>query len=366
MNLTSWMGPLGGAARGPIGLELGSRWVKAVQLRGRPGRWAITAAARFERPAGARALPDAEEAERLASVLDRQGFVGRRVTIVMPAALESAAPVQLPARGSGAPLDEIAAAQLAESARCDAGELCTTWWPRGEPGADGTIPAMAVGVRERDADALADALEAGGLEVAAIDARGVALARACAGCVEDRNAVTAVVSVGHSAALVVALHAGRPIFERVLPESGTRELVERIVKHARVEPDVAFYALTRSAPVEAAPAAPGADALQAVREAAAAHAEALAREVSVSLSYALSTVPGGASGVVLLAGDAAEYPLFAASLVAAAGPGARIVRPPDVCACPPVLAPSASHASLMLACGLAMNNPRAQMGEVRP
>lgn len=365
MSLTSWLGPLGGV-RGPIGLELGSRWVKAVQLRGGRGRWAIAAAARFERPAGAKAVPDADEAERLASVLDRQGFAGRRVTIVMPAALESAAPVQLPARGSGAPLDEIAAAQLAESARCEPADLCCAWWPRGEPAADGTIPAMAVGVRERDADALADALEAGGLEVGAIDARGVALARACAGCVGDPNAVTAVVSVGHSAALVVALHAGRPIFERVLPESGTRELVERIVKHARVDPDVAFYALSRPASGDAGRDPQGADALQAVREAAEAHAEALAREVSVSMSYALSTVPGGAAGVVLLAGDAAEYPLFAAALVAAAGPGARIVRPPDVCDCPPVLAPSASHASLMLACGLAMNNPRARMGEVRP
>ncbi len=364
---------LGG--RSPIGLEIGNRWVKAVQLRGgggggASGRWTIAAAARFERPVAARSAIEATEAQRLAAILDRQGFSGRRVTLVMPATMEITAALTLPSRNSGAPLDQMALSQLAETARCEPSSLTGAWWPRGVAGENGAFPAMAAGVRTRDADTLAEAIEAGGLEVVAVDVRGCALARACAPALDGGATVTAIVSIGHSAAMVVAVLGGVPVYERVLPESGLKELHERLHKNLDMEPDAIEYALARAAGDQpSAREDANAETLGEVRTVLDEYAQALAREVQVSLSYAASTSPGTTTGSAILVGDGAEIPGLCAMFGAALGQPARVVMPTQIVTCPTMLHGAAGHSSLVLACGLAMNDPRATgagSAEARP
>jgi Tfp pilus assembly PilM family ATPase len=282
--------------------------------------------------------------------------------------MEMTATLTLPARGSGAPLDQMALAQLAEAGRCEAGSLTGTWWPRGAPGEGGAFPAMAAGVRTRDADALADSIEAGGLEVVAVDVRGCALARACGPALDGGAAVTAIVSIGHSAAMVVAVLGGVPVYERVLPESGLKELHDRLSKNLGMEAESIGYALARVAGLgeQSEADVPEGETLDEVRGMVEAHAQTLAREVQVSLSYAASTAPGATPGSAIVVGDGAEIPGLCAMFGAALGQPARVVRPVEIAQCPAVLHGVAGHASLVLACGLAMNDPRAVAGEARP
>ena len=101
------------ARPGPIGLDIGARQVKAVQLAsvGRDGR-RVLAAASFPR-ATPNQPRDADEAARVAEVLDRQGFVGRTVVVGLGPAQLMSSMLELPARAPGVPIEQIARMELA-------------------------------------------------------------------------------------------------------------------------------------------------------------------------------------------------------------------------------------------------------------
>ena len=84
----------------PIGLDIGRRCVKAVQLMRAKTGWRIAAAAVLERKTED-ALLNAEEAERLCDVLHRQGFRGGDVVIAAPGRALRAEVLELPPRKLG-------------------------------------------------------------------------------------------------------------------------------------------------------------------------------------------------------------------------------------------------------------------------
>src|SRR5687768_647843 len=118
--------------RSPIGIDVGSRAVKAVQLeRGcRGGGWRVAAAAAVPRlpadryQAGAPATsaaapadaapadqalaavtaPSAGELNRLYDTLERQGFSGRQVVLAVPDARLLTSVLEVPARTGQAPV----------------------------------------------------------------------------------------------------------------------------------------------------------------------------------------------------------------------------------------------------------------------
>src|SRR4051794_17457208 len=108
-----------GGAYGPIGLDIGSRWVKAVQLAGRGESRSLHAAAVLPTPVVPSVKDPVAEAEmlqtiaaRLSSQLVRQGFHGRDVVVAAPAHRLEADLLELPPRGSGAPLDDLARVEI--------------------------------------------------------------------------------------------------------------------------------------------------------------------------------------------------------------------------------------------------------------
>src|SRR5437773_9923003 len=99
----------------PIGLDLGSRQVKAVQLsRGPDGGWVLSASATFPRAqANTASTIDVSEARRIADVLFRRGFVGNELALAVPDDKLLTANLELPPRSNEIPLDEIARGEFA-------------------------------------------------------------------------------------------------------------------------------------------------------------------------------------------------------------------------------------------------------------
>ena len=99
------------ARRTPIGVDLGARQVKALQLGRVRGTWRITAAARFARPGDPEQI-DPAVVERLDDVFYRQGFRGRDVVLAVPGDRLRSGMLELPTIGPGVPIAQIAARGL--------------------------------------------------------------------------------------------------------------------------------------------------------------------------------------------------------------------------------------------------------------
>lgn len=349
----------------PIGLDVGGRWVKAVQLRGREGRWQVVAASRFPRTSEGGAL-SAEEAKRIGEVLSRQGFVGTAVVTAIPASQQVAAGVQLPP-GDSAPLDQIALTQLAEAARVSPEQLTATWW-EGTSSKPGERTGLAVGAKRKDIEALMTSFEAGGMEPVAVDVRGCAIARACQSLLEAPPAMTAIVDLGDTQALLVVVHQGRPVYERSLADAGMGALARTMMGQLEIDAELSQYVLARIGLGPAPRQGEGVPVWELVEDAhelISEHVAALAREVQLSLSYAAGSASAEPATKLLLCGGGAAVPGLRDKLAQATSANVQLARLADVATLWAGLDADAGGASMITAAGMAMNNPGARAVEVR-
>ena len=112
---------------GPIGVDVGSRHVKAVQLAPRGEGWRVLAAASFPRAAAKQPF-DANDAGRLCDVLDRQGFTGRDVVVGLSQDRLLTSMLELPPSAPGVPIEQIARMELARVHQRDASSFEFAQW----------------------------------------------------------------------------------------------------------------------------------------------------------------------------------------------------------------------------------------------
>src|SRR5688572_30026381 len=91
----------------PIGLDIGSCSIKAVQLQRVREDWRVAAVTSLPRPQ-INAPLDRIAVRRIADVLYRQGFHGQSVVLAAPSDKLAADILELPPRTSGVPLEQIA------------------------------------------------------------------------------------------------------------------------------------------------------------------------------------------------------------------------------------------------------------------
>lgn len=313
----------------PIGLDIGTRRVKAVQARMVRGGISIAASACITRQ-----TPDVPllpvEAARIVGTLRRQGFVGARAVVGMPSDLMLTGVLDMPPRSSGAPLDMIARQELARTSKCDSSRLELAWWelPGSMRAGEGTH-ALAMGCRHEDALPLLDALEQAGLDAEALDAGPTALARAVAPLAGSPPALTASLDLGWSSAQLLILHGRALVYERSIRELGIRQLHRQLHEQRDIESDLADYLMTAvgCAPA-AAPQPDDAGGLEQAEEARAvflAYADSIANELRVSMSYAQRRSEGTLARV-LITGGGAEVPGVAERIAQRAGVEAKVVR----------------------------------------
>lgn len=297
-----------GSQFGPIGIDADGRWIKAAQFR-RVGRgrslWATAVIAR----ADADAEVGRGDAERIAALLERRGFAGRRVVLGLPRAAMLASNLELPPRDSGAPIEQIARLELARATRANAVAMEMALWMIPAPirAAEGSH-AMALGATHETTDPLIQGFAAAGLDVEAIDARVLASARACGPQMQTIGNMSVTIDVGWDALALGVFISGVLVFERAVTEAGLKDLYTSITQRAGVDVDAIDLALGCPGGV-AAPETPAALTISSrIRGCLTEFLELAQVEVDRSVSYVQSRYPQNSLDATVLLGDGAGIP----------------------------------------------------------
>jgi type IV pilus assembly protein PilM len=390
----------------PIGIDVGTRSVKALQLgrdRWGTGRWRVVAAAEVPREeVGQPAAPSLpatgqpprpphvlSEAEvgRLVGTLERQGFRGGEVVLAVPNEKVVSSMLELPPRASQAPIEQIARMELARAHRFapDSFEM-GCWDLPAAARATKATPVIAVACTHADAAAIMEPFEAEGMNVCALDVKAAALARACAPLMgADAGGIVGIVDLGWTSATLSLMHQGVAIYGRILGDSGIYKLYHTLASRLGLEIDVIDYLLSDSglsAPGDGAAVAPDAAAnprhagahpgahpgrmhrggtlgirkAKAPTDAAgliAAHFEAAMHELHVSLKYAQHQYPDTPLSRLLVVGGGGCIRGVTEHLRTTLGIDARAVAPADVADSPPSLSEPCGSPALTAALGLA-------------
>ena len=374
--------------RTSIGLDLGARRVKAVQLEHGPEGPRIAAAAVAPR-AGSGAggsIVTAAEVAGLADLLYRTGFDGRQVVLAAPSGQLLTSVMELPPRSADArhqvPVEQIARMELARSHKVGPDTFEMGCWDLPPPhrNAKGTH-LMAVGLPHAAAGVLLDAFEPSGLRVRSIDVASRALARACASAAAAGGQMTAFLDVGWGATMLTLVHRGAVIYDRALHDAGLAELHATVGRRVGLDAECVDYLLSHADSTDEGgrttdeggvpefapgssfrlqPSSLPSDDPEAVdlpdeaRAVLAAHADEVARELEVSFTYATHQYPDAAVGRLVLVGGGARLPGFARRLSGALGVPAGPVSPADLVGCDGPLLELCSSPALTTALGLAM------------
>lgn len=365
----------------PIGLDVGSRAVKAVQLSGAPGAWSLAAATLIPRsprqqtepevpsvdsddlretraadaePAKRNASLSDEELQRIARVLPRQGFVGDRLVLAVPHQQLRSGIIELPSRKSGAPLEQIARMETASIHRLAPTAFEFTWAELPATSRQHELTrAMVAACPHADADALLDRFAEHNLDVAVLDVAAAALARLADVAEESHHHVLAVIDLGQEAATLVIIYQGTVIYERRLPEAGFAALAGTLTREFEIEDRVARYLLEEVGLVsegEHPDAMPG-DMRALIQD----QLADLVRELNISLSYAQHQYPDVEIGPLMLVGGAARMPNLAEALSHQLPQNASVLTPAQRVAASDTMLAAAADPAMSLAAALAMH-----------
>ncbi|MCX5688510.1 MAG: hypothetical protein NTV94_01735, partial [Planctomycetota bacterium] len=163
-----------------IGVELTSDRIRAVRCDVAGGR---------PRVQGTLSIPRIGEAmdreiARLAGVMSRRGFGATDVWLALPDEDLVGSSLELPPRASGAPLEQIAAVELARIFKLDAAAIEVALWelPALGRSTGASSQYLAVGCRHAVTDPLVASCNAQGMVVRAVEPRMASLARVCRCC----------------------------------------------------------------------------------------------------------------------------------------------------------------------------------------
>jgi len=196
------------------GIDLGSRWVKAVELNA-DGSVARTARV----PRGADTL-DEREIARLCDVLRRQGFSLGSVNLLATHDALRRQVIRLPDKPDSARDDAIVRNHFADQEGGSGLDGPVGWWelPRSQRKTDGR-EALAYGADDNITGAWLRGFESQGVFVRAIDTHSSAFTRSLG----DRDCVAA--DLGWSRLGLTLAVGGVPVYERAEAASGLDELV---------------------------------------------------------------------------------------------------------------------------------------------
>jgi len=343
-----------GPSRSPIGIDVGSRQIRAAQLcRGARGWRVETLASAARKNPGSRM--DREEAAYLRGVLKRQGFRGVDVVLAVPEGQLLTGVLELPAEGSGAPLKKIACVEISRMYDRRPDSLEVSYWPL-PPTAQskGTCHAMAVAYPHADADELLDVFDRTGLNVRVIDVHTKAVARACGPALAPEPSSTGILIIDWPSAVLAIVTHGVITYQRILPEAGLQKLTESIRTKYDLDTEAAVQILSETDPAPQDSGAPGAGqrGVGNVARIVARHCDGIVYELRAPLVYVGHQYPGSHVAKLLLAGETA-IPGLCRYLSASLGLEVAATAPVDIAHCPEATLARAEDPAFTAAIGLA-------------
>jgi len=332
-----------------IGIDLEGRAVRAAQLVRSGQGWSLAAALALPRTATGAGL-EPGEVEQLVGALTRLGFRGKRVVLGVPEEKILTGVLELPPKTSGAPLAEIALAELAGMHGYEPHAAEAVCWELPASARRGSSQAMGVACRHADAETVLEAFDRSGLDVVALDSRLHAVARACEGAL-PQTGVAAVLDMEWSRTMLLLLNQGKVVYKRTTAEHALQHLGKTLMQSLTIEEDSMFYLL---AEVGLAPQTEEyAAQAQAIRPLIAKHLDSVVASLQSPFAYATSQYSGATLDTLLLVGHGAAIPGVAEHLQPRLGVNVQVVRPTTIAKCPPALGGKAQDPSLTAAIGLA-------------
>jgi len=333
----------------PIGLDLGAFAAKAVQLKYRGGKTQLHAATLL--PCGKDDPPLV--LQRLTQAMDRQGFVGRRVVIATPANALMSGVYELPARDSGAPLEQLARMELSRAHKREPDAFESAMWELPTPARAGNgTHVMATACGTEDAEQWLDAVEAVGLDPIALDVHPLALARACQTMTAHATGMTAILDLGATGSRLVLLLAQQVVYDRALSDRGCNALRDTLGEQMKLDTDGIDYVLNH---IGLADHEQDRELASRVARRIETHMRSVAEEARASLSYGQMQYPDVPIDRVILTGGGAGIAGLDAWLGDILQAPTETISPARLITCDTQQSTVASSSSLTLALGLALH-----------
>lgn len=201
-----------------VGVDIGSRTLRAAVLRSQGGSYELLAAAESVR-APNHPIPTQLDVERLVQAVERQGYAMRDVVLGAPSDRLASAIIELPPRSSGAPIEMLAKAELAKAVP---GEFEAYVWDLPPGRRARASEYLAVGLPHAVSQELLAPFARAGLEVVAIEPESCALQRITGG--NSR----VVFDAGARGVRIFAFDGGNTVFIRHVELAGDAIESERV------------------------------------------------------------------------------------------------------------------------------------------
>lgn len=291
----------------PIAIDLTPTHIRAVQCGWNGGESLVSGSAAIRRNE-ASAIPAAREIARLKQVLDRNGFVGRRIILSLPQDKQIGGVISIPS-GASVPVRDLARIELARTTRRPPDSFEFECWPLPPSPSETSASALVIGSAHSDLMPLLAAFEDHGFEAVAVRSRTAALLRAAPAMPDD--AISVILEIDWSSTTLVLIHGGAPVYERRLADGCLNVMIDGLQRRLGLDDDVSRCLIHDMGIADAT--ADHAVARQA-QGLLSAHIDALAAEVAASLAYEIDRYPTTQPGTIWLCGVGASTPGVAARL----------------------------------------------------
>lgn len=337
-----------------IGMDIGSRTIKAAQLSLHRGRWRLRALSVLPRADAEKPFCSAD-ALALRKVLKRQGFSGRKIVVAAPDDKLLRAALEVPSKVSGAPIRQIARMELSRlhDVRPDSFEV-VHWEFKTPDGSKPTTQTLAFGCPHEAANTFLDLFETSGFDVVALDVRSAAVLRACEPLILPAPEITTIVDLGWHSTSTLFVCGASVIYERRLGEASAADLMGRLVDAFGIPPESAHQVInTVGLTTTEATDQFDRKTAEVIRRHLTNHIDRLLEALRVPLSYASHQFPSAGVKRMLLIGGGAAVPGLAPYMQEQLGFEVRTAAPSDLIEGWPELLAKAGNPAATVAVGLA-------------
>lgn len=343
-----------GRSRTAIGIDVGSRSIKAAQLRTSNGRHHIAALSMSPRPEPVDKI-DHREILDLRGVFRRQGFRGNEIVLAAPEDKLLRGTVELPSKMSGAAFAQVARVELSRihNTAPDSFEMLC-WELPAQSKSKSMTQAVAVGCPHDAANAFLDVFEECGFNVRALDVRSAAAARACMPLTVPPPAVTSILDLEWNSTKLLLVCCDKVIYDTFLTANCMAKLISTLGQDFGIADESAYQIVSTVGFVNDSEASEfDQEFVELIRKKLRRHFDAVLQELKAPFDYASRQYAGGKMKRLLLIGGGARISGLARYLEAALGVEVMSVAPSNVVETLAQTMSKASNPAMTVAVGLA-------------
>ncbi len=344
-----------GKSKTAIGVDVGTRSIKAAQLSLSGGKPRITAVSMLPRTKEGDPI-EPDDLHRMQRIFKRQGFYGTNIVLAAPENRLLQGVFDVPPKVSGAPLSQIARMELSRihNVAPDSFEM-VSWDSTNPDKTKSTLQTLAIGCPHEAADAFIDMFEDCGFTISALDIRIAAAVRACKTLIVPPPALTSILDIGWNSTKLLLTCGNTIIYERPFRNqclaklrgklsqtfSITEEAADQLISVIGFEADSLTGELDKAS-------------IEVVRRMLRKHFDMMLEELEASFDYAHYQYPGEGAKRLLLIGGGARISGLSHYFHNILGVEVKVVSPADILEKPSQNLTNVGNPATTVAVGLAM------------